>query len=352
MQVQNFNTRYFLALLVISGAGVLFIFWPFVGAISVAAVLAVVLHGTYEGLVRWTRGREILSASLMCVLVALLIVLPLVAVSGLVAIEAKGAYDRYFGNIDAFKNVLANLNSFLLGLHIPGFKGLDFLDAESISGNIQDVSKVVFNVAQKTYTQVSGFVLWLFVMFFSFFYFVIDGKKLVAKLIRLSPLHDEQEHTLVDNFRSISRATLKGTIVLGLIQGFLGGVIFSITGITSPVTWGVVMAVLSIVPMVGAGLIWFPIGVGALLLGHVWEGATILAFGAFVISTVDNLLRPRLVGRDAEMHPLIVFFATVGGIIKFGFFGFVIGPIIAALFLALLKIYEEEFSKQLIKYNR
>lgn len=351
MKIDNFNTRYFFFLLFLSGVGVLIVFWPFMSAIMVAAVLAVVFYAMYRKLLLSLKGRETLAASLMCVLVGLLIVLPIVVVSSLVVVEVKNAYDQFISQPDALKNVLKNVNIFLSHFNIPILSETDFLNPNSASSDIQSISKTILSVAQKTYAQISNFVLWLFVMFFSFFYFLIDGKKILAKIIKLSPMRDEQEMMLAEHFDSISRATLKGTIILGFIQGLLGGIIFAITGIPSPVTWGVVMFILSVIPMVGAGLVWFPASIFLLMNGDTWQGITVLLFGVFVISTVDNLLRPRLVGRDAEMHPLLVFFSTVGGILKFGFFGFVIGPVVTALFLALIKIYEQEFSRQLTQYN-
>ncbi len=168
----------------------------------------------------------------------------------------------------------------------------------------------------------------------------------------ISPLRTQQEKILIKEFISISKATLKGTVVIGAIQGVLGGLLFVFTGVPSPITWGVVMVVLSIIPVVGSWLVWIPVGVGMILSGSFVQGVVILLFGALIISSIDNILRPKLVGRDSQMHPLFVLFATLGGIISFGVIGFIIGPIIVALFLALLRMYEQEFAQQLKSYNK
>jgi predicted PurR-regulated permease PerM len=191
----------------------------------------------------------------------------------------------------------------------------------------------------------------MFVMFFTLFYFLIDGRQLMKYLMLLSPLRDEHDKLLVQKFISISRATLKGTLVVGVLQGVLGGIAFWIAGIPSPAIWGLAMMFFSIIPMVGAAIVWIPAGIIMLLLGHIWQGIFILVVGIVVISVLDNILRPKLVGRDTQMHPLMVFFATLGGITFFGLPGFVIGPIIVSLFLALGEIYTVEFRDQLNGYN-
>jgi predicted PurR-regulated permease PerM len=144
---------------------------------------------------------------------------------------------------------------------------------------------------------------------------------------------------------------LKGTIIIGVIQGSLGGIMFWIAGVPSFVIWGVIMVILSIIPAIGSGLVWAPAGIILLFTGNIWEGIFVLLFGGIFISLVDNILRPKLVGNDTEMHPLLVFFATLGGLISFGIIGFIIGPVIMALFLALWEIYGKEFKRQLNKFN-
>ena len=138
-----------------------------------------------------------------------------------------------------------------------------------------------------------------------------------------------------------ARSTLKVTLLIGGIQGILGGIVFFITNIEGALIWGLLMIVMAIVPVVGCSVIWGPAGVLMLLTGHIWEGVLILVFGVAVISMIDNLLRPVLIGKDVEMHPLLIFLSTLGGIVLFGFSGFVIGPIITSLLLAIWEMYDE-----------
>jgi predicted PurR-regulated permease PerM len=191
------------------------------------------------------------------------------------------------------------------------------------------------------------FVFQLFIMIYTLYYFLKDGKNFLGQLMLYSPLGSMYEETLIRRFSSTVRATLKSTVLIGGIQGFLGGVLFFIAGIQGAFIWGVIMVILSIIPAVGSFLIWFPAGIIMLALGNIWQGVLILAFGSVVISMIDNVLRPPLVGKDIEMHPLIVLFATLGGLAVFGVAGFIIGPIIAALFLSVLSIYQHYFRREL-----
>jgi predicted PurR-regulated permease PerM len=292
------------------------------------------------------RGSDGWAAFLTCILVALIVVVPLSVVLSLAVNEANSFYhsEQRSGLLEK-GSVVATSLPFLDTVFQNG-KGL-----ERLSGSFQEIGKGAIGILGAAYQSVVGFVLWLFVLFFSLFYFLIDGRRMVGYLMRISPLRDEHEKLLFQKFISISRATLKGTLIVGIIQGALGGVAFAIAGVPSPIIWGIFMAILSLIPMVGAGLIWLPTGIILLLSGSVWQGVFLLLFGLGVISVIDNILRPKLVGRDTEMHPLLVFFATLGGIALFGIPGFLIGPIIVSLFMALAGIYMSEYSADLKEYN-
>lgn len=188
------------------------------------------------------------------------------------------------------------------------------------------------------------FFIQLAVMLYSLFYFLRDGEHLVDVIVQHMPVDKGHLDTFISEFLVTSKATLKFTFVIGGIQGFLGGLVFFITGIESPLVWGVLMVGLSIVPAIGNAVIWAPAGVIMLLTGHIWQGLLILIFGFVVISSVDNLLRPILLGKDIQMHSLLIFLSTLGGLAVFGFSGFVLGPVVAAFFLAAWKLLPELYS--------
>ncbi|MFZ2187388.1 MAG: AI-2E family transporter [Candidatus Moraniibacteriota bacterium] len=352
MQLKHLNVYFFFFLLLSVGAAVFFIFQPFLTAIVAAAILAALFKKPYFTFQRWTRGHKGWSAFFTCLVVVFIVVTPIFLVLSLAIGEANNLYHTLSEESSLEKIINQTVET---GRSIPYlniFFDTQTLNQARILDDIKRFSQNSLGLIQAAYQGITSFLFWVFVMFFTLFYFLIDGKQMLGHLMNLSPLQDEHDKLLIKKFVSISRATLKGSIVIGLIQGFLGGITFWIAGIPSPVIWGLVMALCSIIPMVGSGLIWLPAGIIMFLLGDIWQGVFIFAVGIGIISVIDNVLRPKLVGRDTEMHPLLVLFATLGGISLFGLSGFIIGPIVVSLFMALGEIYDIEFRDQLKEYNQ
>ncbi|MDP3956993.1 MAG: AI-2E family transporter [bacterium] len=352
MQFRSFNVYYFFLLFLAVGVVVFFIFEPFLTAVVAAAILSALFKSTYNAFEKWTRGHRAWSAFFTCLLVIFIVVTPVFLVLSLAIGEANNLYHTV-SEKSALENII-NKNIEIVQT-IPYLNVLfdtQTLNEGRILNDIKQFSQNALGLLQAVYQGITSFIFWIFVMFFSLFYFLIDGKQILKHLMSLSPLRDEHDKLLVKKFISISRATLKGTIVIGVIQGLLGGITFWIAGIPSPVIWGLVMVLCSIIPMFGSGLVWLPAGIIMLLLGDIWQGIFILAVGGGIISVIDNILRPKLVGKDTQMHPLLILFATLGGIALFGLPGFIIGPIIVSLFMALGEIYSIEFRDQLKEYNQ
>ena len=189
-----------------------------------------------------------------------------------------------------------------------------------------------------------GFVLKLALMLYVAYFLLRDGRRLVDQLVHAIPLGDERERLLLQKFAEVTRATVKGNLLVALVQGTLGGLIFWILGLPAPLLWGVVMTVLSLIPAVGAGLVWLPAAIYLYAVGE-WVSATVLiAYGVAIIGLADNILRPMLVGRDTKLPDWMVLLSTLGGIAMVGINGFVIGPLIAVLFLAFWQIFGREFN--------
>lgn len=336
--------------LVIMSVLVFMLFKPFLSAILTAAILAATFHGFYHFLLKKT-GKKAISSLGTCLLILIIIILPTILLFGLVANEVNSFYQKLSTDSVYQEHIVGTLNNFRNSSLVQTFNLEHFLQKSQMDKTIQSVGRGALTVIQKTYQNVIASILWVFVMFFSLYYFLIDGHKIVEKAMYLSPLKNKYEEELSQKFSSMVRATLKGTIIIGTIQGLLGGIMFAIADVQSFVIWGVAMIILSIIPAIGSGLVWAPVGIIMLFTGNIWQGIFILSFGSIVISFIDNILRPKLVGNDTEMHPLLVFFATLGGLISFGIIGFIIGPVIMALFLALWEIYGKEFKGQLKKYN-
>jgi predicted PurR-regulated permease PerM len=185
----------------------------------------------------------------------------------------------------------------------------------------------------------ANFIVSLLLMLYLLFFFLRDGGALTRRIRDAVPLRAEQQRALFTKFAIVTRAMFKGNLLVAAVQGALGGLIFWFLGIHAPVLWGVLMAFLSLLPAVGAAGVWLPVAIYFLATGAVWEGIVLIAYGAFVIGLVDNLLRPYLVGKDTQMPDYVVLISTLGGIAIFGLDGLVIGPVIAAMFIAVWDIF-------------
>jgi predicted PurR-regulated permease PerM len=352
MEIKNYNTYFFIALL---GGITLFSFLvikPFLSAILVAAMLAVIFQRPYNFFLRITGDRKSISSLLTSLLVILVVIIPLFLLAGIILKEVNIFYSAFFAEGDFYAVYvqptleLLDRNPLLQGANVK-----EMFSQKELLNSFGNISKGAFSIIQGIYQGMADFILWVFAMFFALYYFLIDGKRAIKRILHLSPLRDSHEEIIIQRFTSTIRAIFKGVLIVGLVQGTLGGLIFGIAGVQSPVIWGIVMFFFSLVPVIGTGLIWFPVGAFLLLIGNIWEGAFVLLAGSLLISTIDNFLRPKLVGRDTQMHPLLVFFATLGGLALFGVTGFILGPLVVAMCLTLWNIYALEFKDQLQGYN-
>ncbi|HEX8974627.1 MAG TPA: AI-2E family transporter [Patescibacteria group bacterium] len=352
MQLKNYNVYFFFAVLVFVSVITFFIFQPFLMAIVLAAILATLFHGMYGFLLRITRQHEGLSALLTSVVALLVFVIPLTVVIGLVSSEIMTAYNNSMATGDFYQRSIAPIvNKFeASGLYKTPL-AQQALSKDAFTQYSSQAGKFLLSVAQSTYQSIANLLFLIFVTFFSLYYFLKDGKKLVEKIMYISPLKNAHEKLLLEKFTSISLATVKGSLAIAVVEGVIGAVAFRIGGIPSVATWGVAIGLFSLIPLVGSGIIWMPAALILLLTGHIWQGIFLVAIGFGILSTIDNVLRPRFVGKNVQLHPLLVFFATLGGLTMFGPIGFIVGPIVVALFVSLWDIYGVEFRTQLKKYN-
>ena len=351
MQFKNYNVYFFFAALIGISVLAYFVVKPFVVSFLIAAILAHLFAPMYNFLLKGVKRKGV-SSFFSCLLIALLIVIPILVVLTLVVNEIQGILDKFSLNPDVVKNSIFVLGENLKSIPFLGQFDLEKnLNQESITLGIKSLSQNSLSILQGTYNGVAHFAFVTFVMFFSLFYLFIDGKSLVKKIMQLSPLRDKYEKVLISKFNSITRATIKGTTIIAIIQGLLGGILFFATGVPSPVILGILMTISSVIPSFGSGLVWLPVGILMLVFGYFPQGIIILLFGGLVISMIDNFIRPKLVGRDTQMHPLMILFSTLGGIALFGISGFIVGPVIMSLFVAFWDIYALEFKAQLEEYN-
>lgn len=317
---------------------------PFFAPIAWAAVFAILFYPLYEKMVRWVK-RKGLASVIMCAIIVILIIGPLVYLLIALVNEASAAVAKV--NQMSKSGELSHYLSF----DLPWFDALKtklskYYDLSNVNLDqlirdaIDTISKVL--VAQTSWVITNGTraVFYFFLMIFTMYYFFLDGDRIIKKLRRLMPLSPEQITITFKQLRDIIQATMYGGVVVALIQGLIGGILFWIVGIPSAVFWGAVMAFFSIIPFIGAFIIYIPAGVILMIGGAYVKGLIVIIIGTVVISQVDNVLRPYLISGKAALHPLLLFFTIMGGIGLFGLLGIVLGPIIAAIFLILLKVFE------------
>ncbi len=318
----------------------------FLNALMLAAILTGISQPLYRRMVRWFRGRRRAAAAATLLVVVLLIVLPLLAFLGLVTAEAvsiaQGATPWIRRQI-AEPNQLERLIRTTPLLH--GLAPYHDQIATKLAELASRLGTFLVNTLAATTKGTAVFFFQLFLMLYAMYFFLIDGKAVLDKILFYTPLTPEQEARVVTKFVSVTRATIKGTLVVGIVQGALAGLAFAVVGIKGAAFWGTVMAVLSIMPGIGTALVWLPATVYLLAVGRSGAAVGLFLWCALVVGTVDNLLRPRLVGRDTKMPDLLILLGTLGGLILFGAAGVLIGPIVAALFVTVWEIYGETFGE-------
>ena len=343
MNSPELHKKTFLLLLVIVSAAFLAILWPFCGAVFWGAVLAILFAPFHRRLLVALRQRRNLAALGTLLLILVIVIVPLTLVTVSLAHEGASVYQKMkSGELNVgvyFQQAISALPASVV--HTLDRFGLadmaelqQKLSAAAVQGS-HFIATQALSIGQNTFEFVMSFGIMLYLLFF----LLRDGAELSGRIKHAIPLSPEHKRHLLDKFTTVIRATVKGNIVVAMVQGALGGLIFWILGIQGPLLWGVMMAFLSLLPAIGAGMVWGPVAIYFLLTGAVWQGVTLIAFGVLVIGLVDNLLRPVLVGKDTQMPDYVVLLSTLGGIAIFGLNGFVIGPVIAALFIAAWDLF-------------
>ena len=339
---------FFVGLVVVVTLAFLGLLSDFAQPIFWAATFGAVFHPLQNYLERRLSGRNSLAAMLTVMIIFFTVIIPALLVASAVAREAADFYARVqSGEINPqallrwVQSLLPDAGSFAegIGLDVDGIG--QSLTAAAVAG-----SSFVGSMALTAGQNAARFLVMFFLMLYLLFFFMRDGKQLLELIIHALPLGDSRERKLFKKFGEVSRATVKGTLIIGLAQGVLGGMMFAILGIQGAVFWGVVMVVLSLLPVVGTALVWMPAALILIASGAWQKGVVLIVFGVLVIGLIDNLLRPILIGRDTKMPDYLVLLSTLGGLTAFGVSGFVIGPVIAALFLSVWTMFQQEQEKK------
>ncbi len=322
----------------------------FLLTILLAAIFVGLSYPVYEWVLGKVRGHRAIAAIATLLLLLTLVMAPLLAVLGAGASEALRVTETIRPQLQQFVDQPGEFENWLRA--IPGYDRIEPYRTQiltKIGELIGSTSAFLFSALSATTRATAVFIFQFFVLLYTMFFFLTGGPGLLRTVLAYLPLTEADKQRMVDKFVSVTRATLKGTILIGDAQGVLGGLAFWAVGIDGAIFWGTVMTVLSIIPGVGGALVWVPATIILMTTGAVWRGIALALFSSLIVGSVDNVLRPRLVGKDTKMHELLIFFSTLGGLMLFGAMGFILGPILAALFVTAWEMFGTAFHSALVE---
>lgn len=345
MNTPSVQRGFFLSLLVAVTAAFCWILTPFFGAILWGVALAILFTPSYKRLLRMMKGRSTVAALTTMGIVLVIVILPLSIIAGTLVQDVASVAQRIRSGdlnfVSSFQQIVAALPAWLTKLldrfDLGNFEGLMARLTDVAAQGSQLIAQHALNIGQNTF----NFFVSFFVMLYLLFFLLRDGASLSRNVREAVPLAPPQTQFLLNKFTTVIRATVKGNVVVAATQGALGGIALALLGVQGALLWGVVMAFLSLLPAVGAALVWGPVAAYFLATGAIAKGVILIVVGVFVIGLVDNILRPILVGKDTQIPDYVVLITTIGGMALFGINGFVIGPVVAALFIAVWALFTD-----------
>jgi predicted PurR-regulated permease PerM len=341
MSANETYRRIFMGLLVIAvTVAFIAVMRGYLVTLLLAAIFSAILHPVYLRVRRICRGKDSLASAVTLLLVVLLVLVPLIVFVGALVTQAVQVSTSA---VPWIQEQLQNPSELMKRVEaLPGFDRLAPYRGEIMT----KIGEVVGTIGTYTVTKLSAatlgtlaFAVQLAILLYAMFFFLMNGSTILGRILVHVPLSKAESDVIVGRFVTVTRATLTSVLVIGILQGTLGGLAFAVAGIPGAVFWGTLMAVLSMIPGVGATLVWLPASIYLVLSGQVATGMLLLAFCAVIVGSVDNVLRPTLVGKDTKLPQLVVLVSTLGGITLMGIVGFIIGPVIAALFISVWDIY-------------
>jgi predicted PurR-regulated permease PerM len=343
-----------LALMVIAiSALFLSMIHQFLMAIFLAGLFSALARPVYRRLKVAFKGHRHMASVTTLLLMIVVVLIPMLLLIGIVVAQAvdvgQTATPWIKENLEQPDRISAYLQHLPFYDQLVPYREVILEKAGKIVGAI---SKWIVGGLSQATLGTANFLFMSFVFLYTMYFFQMDGNKLIRKILYYLPLNSDDENLMLEKFTSVTRATIKGTMLIGILQGGLAGGAFAVAGLDNAVFWGTVMAVLSIIPSVGSALVWIPAGIILIAHGDTVAGVGLLAFCGVVVGSLDNVLRPILVGKDTKMHELMIFFSTLGGIMMFGITGIFIGPLIASLFVTIWELYGLAFSDVLPEVHR
>jgi predicted PurR-regulated permease PerM len=340
-----FEDRVLVGFVVAATVAMAWVSWPFFGPILWALVVTIAFAPVHDRLALMMPKRRNTVSLLTLMLVIGLVIVPTFVIGSMMVEEALATYNSLQSREIDLGKILRDLEaaipaSWRAQLDRVGPAEIDQLQSRLssvLTSGLQIFAREALSIGQGAFS----FALAMGVMLYLTFFLLRDGRHLTRRIGEVVPLRSEQRGALFEKFTTVIRATVKGSIIVAIVQGILGGLLFAFLDVNAPLLWGVIMGLLALIPAVGTGLVWAPFGIYFLVTGAIWQGVVMLLFGFFVISMVDNVLRPILVGQDTRMPDYVVLISTLGGLSVMGINGLIVGPVIAAMFIAAWEIFAE-----------
>lgn len=348
MNEARFRKGFLLALVIAVTATFVFVIKDFLMTIFVAGIFSGLAHPLYLWLQRAFGGREVLASIATLLIIVLLVGAPLVFVASIVTAEAVRVTDNVTPVVKQLIAEPTSIDGYLD--RIPGVQWLApyrealLTKAGETAGGL---SRIVVASLTSTTRGTFALIVDFFMMLYAMFFFLIRGRRYLDHGLQYLPLRESEQRQMLQRFNSVARATLKGTLLIAIVQGTLGGTIFAILGIPAAVLWGLLMIVLSLLPVIGGAIVWVPAAIVLAIQGAWIKSLILVVFCSLIIGSIDNVLRPRLVGHDTGMSDLLILFSTLGGIGAFGAIGFLVGPLVAALFVTVWEIFGKVYRDEL-----
>ena len=330
--------------------GVLYLFYliirPFLSDLFMAMVMAIVFYPLYKIIRKFFWGWKIVAALITMLLIILVFLIPLSLISGLITSQSLEFYQKISTGLkDGSLKKTLDLKLVYFNLFFERWQiDIQFFRIEEYLGKfLKTFSEFIYTEMTTLAKGMVGIAFDLVIILFICFFFLIDGEKFLKEIKLLSPLEVSHHERIVQQLERTLKATLKGSIIVALVQGLLGGIGFWIFNIPSAAFWGVCMVFSSVIPLVGTSLIWIPAALYLAFTSSLWMAIGMALWGTLIISGADNVLRPMLLKGEAHLHPLLTFLSILGGLIYFGFLGFILGPIVLSFLMTMFEIYKKEF---------
>lgn len=349
----RFYPRIFFSILVF--ATLLLAFYitkPFLPALLTGSIIAYLSYPLYEKTLKRIKSR-VISSLIVTILIILIFTVPVALVIGLVSKQAYSTYSSINQNNlgTNFLKVVCKDENWASCRALKSFLG--FLPEEDLDyylqSSIQKITGFIITNVSNLAASIPSILLNFFVMVFVVYYLLIDGQAIAKRIKNMLPLKESHKQHVLDKFHDVTTAVFYGNITMALVQGTLGGIGFWVLGVPSAILWGFVMTIFALIPYFGAAVVWLPASLNLIFMGYLQNngsattrGIILMAYGLFIVSSIDNILKPRLIGVKGRVHPILVLIGVLGGLSLFGFIGLVLGPVMLALLMTFVDIYEDE----------